>query len=107
MLKDNRFALNSLFCVADAFPCWACSSASEVKGDGQSKSWAKTTVYSAAILEYITVEVLELAGNASKDLKVKLFYSETSTTCYLGGEKLDTLIKGTIAGGGVIPHIHK
>ncbi|KAK7384908.1 hypothetical protein VNO78_30611 [Psophocarpus tetragonolobus] len=28
--------------------------------------------------------------------------SKTSTA-----EELDTLIKGTIAGGGVIPHIHK
>uniref|UniRef100_A0A2K5ML89 Histone H2A n=1 Tax=Cercocebus atys TaxID=9531 RepID=A0A2K5ML89_CERAT len=51
-------------------------------------------VYSTAILEYLTAEGLELAGNASKDLKVKY-------------EELDSLIKGTIAGGGVIPHIHK
>ena len=34
------------------------------KGDGSSKSR-----YLAAVLEYITVEVLELAGNAAKDLK--------------------------------------
>ncbi|KAG7995056.1 hypothetical protein I3843_01G089200 [Carya illinoinensis] len=64
-------------------------------------------IYLATVLEYLAAEVLELAGNATRDNKKNKINPRHVLLAVRNDEELGKLIQGvTIANGGVLPNIN-
>lgn len=76
------------------------------RGSFHKRIGAGAPVYMAAVLEYVTAELLELAANAAKENKKKRITPRTIQLAVANDDELGGLFQNvTLSGGGVVPNL--
>ncbi|CAI2180584.1 4105_t:CDS:2 [Funneliformis geosporum] len=69
---------------------------------------SEAPIYLAAVLEYLTAEILDVAGKAAHDKKKSKIFPRHIQLAIRNDKELNKLLgKATIAQGGVLPNIHQ
>jgi histone H2A len=77
------------------------------RGHHADRIGAGAPIYLAAVLEYLTAEVLELAGNAARGNKCVRIKPRHIQLAVRNDEELNRLLHAaTVAEGGALPNIH-
>ncbi|KAM9665057.1 histone H2A type 1-H-like [Dama dama] len=78
------------------------------KGNYSERVGAGAPVHLAAVLEYLTAEILQLVGNVARDNKKTRIIPRHLQLAIGNDEELNKLLgRVTIAQGGVLPNIHR
>ncbi|TKR81664.1 hypothetical protein L596_015499 [Steinernema carpocapsae] len=76
--------------------------------EGAERVGVGAAIFMTAVIEYMTAEVLELAGNAARDNKKKRISPRHILLAVRGDEELNKILgQVTFAQGGVVPFIHQ
>ena len=77
------------------------------RGNYSKRTGSGAAIYLAAVMEYLSAEILELAGNAARDNKKKRVVPRHLLLAIRNDEELNKLLQGvTISQGGVLPNIN-
>ena len=76
------------------------------RGNYSKRTGSGAAIYLAAVMEYLSAEILELAGNAARDNKKKRVVPRHLLLA-IRNDELNKLLQGvTISQGGVLPNIN-
>lgn len=110
MNRKNQHCIRNLVNFAKGTECFLHLTVNSIValGNYAERIGAGGPVYLAAVLEYLTAEILELAGNACRDNKRTRIIPRHVLLAVKNDEELSRLLSNvTISSGGVLPNINE
>ena len=85
-------------------PCWQGCKVAQEKSSNLS-NWKGASVYLTAVLEYFAVQILELAGNASKNAGFIRVTPRNILEAVKNDSYIRHVLNGTVVGAGFVPSL--